>query len=210
MSSPSLCLLTAVGSYVIGSLPFALITGKLLKGIDIREEGSGNAGATNVYRTMGAPAAVAVLLLDFSKGLVPVMILIRMNIPGTDSDLLGILSIIFLIIGHSYPLFAGFRGGKGVAAGAGGVTALLPLLALFCLMVFILMVLITRIVSMASLVTAWSMPLFYTIGSATGLFPASPGLLLFFFFLAMGITILHRKNIGRLIRGEEPKIKRKT
>jgi len=199
-------LITAALSYMAGSLPFALICGKLLKGIDIREEGSGNAGATNVYRVLGAPAAAAVLLLDLLKGFLPVMLLMNRHSAGEDPYLTGVISVLFLILGHSFPLFAGFRGGKGVAVGAGGITALLPLSAPFCLGVFLLTLTLTRTVSLASLAAAWSLPLTYLAGSVIGLFPSSPVLLTFFFITAPGITVLHIKNIRRLIRGEEPRI----
>ena len=202
-------LTAATLSYLAGSLPFALICGKILKGIDIREEGSGNAGSTNVYRVLGAQAAALVFLLDFAKGFIPVLIMMKWGIPGADRYLPGILSVFFLIIGHSFPVFAGFRGGKGVAVAAGGITALLPLLAPFCLTIFILTVWLSRTVSLGSLAVAWSLPVLYFSGSEIGLFPSSVILLIFFTLLAIGITVLHRKNIRRLIRGEEPEITRK-
>jgi len=206
MNNILLYLLTALVSYLAGSLPFALITGKLFKHVDIRETGSGNAGAANVYRLLGLPAAVAVFLLDFAKGLIPVLILKNLEPSGASGELLFITSLTSLIIGHAFPVFAGFRGGKGVAVAAGGITGFLPALAPVCLGIFLMSLLITRYVSLSSLITAWCLPVFYTLGSAAGYFSFSLTILLFFTVAATGITGLHWKNIRRLLLGEEVRI----
>lgn len=208
-------MLLIILSYLAGSIPFAVITGKVFYRKDIRSEGSGNAGATNVYRVLGAPAAIFVLTADFLKGFLPTFFLPGL-VTGFFGDqvfspeylvLLEILAVSSAVAGHSFPVFAGFRGGKGVATSAGGITAMFPLVAPFCLAVFVCTVLLTSYASAASLLTAWALPLFYILLSLVGRSRFSYLLLVFFILTAAGITVLHRRNISRLIRGEEKKLR---
>ncbi|MDF1567023.1 MAG: glycerol-3-phosphate 1-O-acyltransferase PlsY [Spirochaetaceae bacterium] len=194
-----------LAAYLVGSLPFALIFGRIFAGIDIREKGSGNAGATNVYRVLGWKAAAAVLVLDLMKGFLPVFLTPVAALSAGEADALKIGVLAAVVIGHAYPLWAGFRGGKGVASSAGGITALYPIAAPFCLAVFAAVLAVSSYVFLASLVAAWILPFVYLgvtwiRGSAL-----SVTLLIFFCLIPLGITWLHRKNIRRLIRGEETK-----
>lgn len=199
-------------SYAIGSIPFALISGYVLQGADIRTVGSGNAGATNVFRILGWKAAIFVLVADFSKGFLPVFYACRFvgwlssasDAAGEFSTLIRILVLTAIVLGHAFPLWAGFRGGKGVACSAGGITAMVPLAAPLCLGVFVLVLVISSYVSAASLAAAWFLPLLYTLApvfsSGENL---SVTMLVFFLGIAILLTVLHQKNIVRLIRREE-------
>lgn len=197
-------------AYMTGSFPTALLAGYLLKGRDIRKEGSGNAGATNVFRVLGPAAAAPVMLIDFLKACLPVYysdeLALFAGLSSPGGDLLKILILIAVVLGHVFPLWAGFKGGKGVACAAGGISALFPPAVPFCLLVFFLTALVTRYVSLASLLTAWTLPLYYLIYWKIADIPFSVVLLVFFVFIALGITVLHRKNLGRLIRGEENRL----
>lgn len=197
-------------AYLIGSLPFSIIAGYLLSGEDIRNKGSGNAGATNVFRILGWKAALIVSIADFLKAFLPVFFAnkILMIIQADNIQLLyfkiGIL--IFIILGHVFPVWAQFKGGKGVAAAAGGISALFPPAFPFCLSIFIATVSIGRYVSLASLITAWTLPAFYLFFSLYAERAFSSIILVFFIFTAGLITIFHHKNIVRLLKGNEPKI----
>ncbi len=195
-----LYLLLPLFFYLIGSIPFALITGKLVKGIDIREEGSGNAGAGNSFRILGALPGTAVLALDFLKGFLPVFLL-RPHM----TELFAVFCIICLVAGHVFPIFASFRGGKGVSSSAGALTALVPPAAPICLLVFGVILLRSSYLSLASMSAAWSLPLAYFMTSLAGWTDFSKVYLVFFLVTAALITLLHRKNISRLIRGDERK-----
>jgi len=204
-------------SYMTGSIPFAVIAGLLVKKKDIRNEGSGNAGTTNVFRILGWRAALPVLAADFFKGFLPVFyapVLMERLSPGIEfsgglEEIISVLILSAVVTGHAFPLWAGFRGGKGVACSAGGITALFPAAAPVCLAVFLLVLKISATVSIASLAAAWSLPLTCGILTMAGMVSFSPVLFLFFIIIAMAITLLHRKNIRRIIRGEEPKTFRK-
>ena len=182
--------------------------------LDIRKEGSGNAGATNVLRVLGKGAACFVLAADFLKGLLPVLLAPvladRLMSQGSSSPeevlLIRILTMLMILIGHAFPLWAGFRGGKGVASSAGGVAVLYPPAVPFCLAVFVITVAVSRYVSLGSLVTAWFLPLLYMLTHLAGFTAFSLPLLLSFLAAAALITVLHRNNIKRLLRGEEKKV----
>jgi glycerol-3-phosphate acyltransferase PlsY len=213
LSAGAAAAVTLLAAYAVGSIPFAVIAGRLWKGVDIRSEGSGNAGATNVYRVLGWKAALAVLAADFAKGFLPVFFSAGLPALMSGSSPAGplsptVLKIMVLaaaVLGHAFPLWAGFRGGKGVACSAGGITALFPAAAPVCLAVFALTLLFTSYVSAASLVTAWTLPLLPQILRRFIPGGEDPVLLtVFFILIALVITVLHRKNIIRLIRGEEP------
>jgi glycerol-3-phosphate acyltransferase PlsY len=185
-----------------------------VKGLDIRTTGSGNAGATNVFRLLGWKAAVPVLLADFAKGFLPVFFAGQLlywlssgaETAGRPAAVIPIAVLTVIVIGHAFPLWAGFRGGKGVACAAGGITAMVPIAAPFCLGLFILVLIFSSYVSAASLSAAWFLPLFYGLAPV---FTSGEALsylnLAFFIGTAVLITVLHRKNLGRLIRGEEPR-----
>ena len=192
-----------VAAYLLGSVPTAVIVGRRLKGIDIRTEGSGNAGATNAARILGFKAGLIVVVVDTAKGLAAVLLVSRIApLPGlAGSVLCGIAAV----AGHVFPVFAGFRGGKGVATSAGAAIALFPILAPFCLLFFLLIAALSRWVVVASLTAACALPALYIVSCAFGA-AFDPWLMAFSaaVFLIAGFT--HRGNIARLFRGEEKKL----
>lgn len=202
--------LILAAAYFLGSVSFAIIAGRVISGLDIREKGSGNAGATNVFRVLGWKIAIPVLLLDFLKGFLPVFfaprILSRLSPDEFPLSLFQIAILVFVLLGHLFPLWFQFKGGKGVATAAGGVSALFPPALPICLVVFVLVVALTRYVSLASLVSAWFLPILYIVFMI--LTKGDPALvtLVFFIVIALLISLLHRSNIVRLMRGKENKI----
>ena len=194
----------AVG-YVLGSIPFAYIAGKLVRGIDLRQHGSGNLGATNVYRTLGGKVAVVVLALDLLKGAVPVLLVQRFAV-GSHLGLWAIAAGLAAIAGHAKPIFLLWRGGgKGVATAAGVFLALAPIPTLVALATWFVVVLLSGYVSLASLAAALALPIAIAAlaGVGTAIFPVSAAITLFVFWT-------HRANIGRLRRGEEHRFGRKA
>ena len=189
-------------SYLAGSFPTSIIMSKLFKGIDIRDYGSGNAGATNVYRIVGWQAALITVIVDIGKGTLATVLISQLRIgtpPAIFPSLFQILGGVSAIIGHSYPIFAGFRGGKGVATGAGMVMGLYPIIFLICLSVFILLVMLSGLVSLASMSAAVTLPIcVYLFKGSTDL-----PLLIFSIIIPLFIIYTHRENIQRLLKGEE-------
>lgn len=189
-------------AYLVGSLPTAYLVGRL-RGIDVRRVGSGNMGATNVYRTLGALPATAVLVLDGAKGAVAALLLPRwfsLPNPVVWGAILGLVAM----LGHSRPIFLGFKsGGKGVATAGGVFAALAPVACVAGLAVFVVTVALTRFVSLGSLLAAVALPLAVaaTQGVRSVTFAAAVAVLLF-------VLWSHRSNIGRLRRGEEPRLGR--
>ncbi|MDC7234803.1 MAG: glycerol-3-phosphate 1-O-acyltransferase PlsY [Spirochaetales bacterium] len=193
-------------SYLAGSFPSAVIITYIAAGQDIRSLGSGNAGATNVYRELGASAAVPVLLIDFLKAFIPVFFseeLIVFFGVEANKDLVSILMILFVMAGHVFPVWTQFRGGKAVAAAAGGISAFFPPAVPFCLAVFLITAVLSHYISLASLITAWGLLLFYIVYQMLRQYEMPWFTLLFFLIIPVLVTFLHRKNIKRLLKGEE-------
>ncbi len=197
-------------SYLWGSLSWSIMAGKLIRGIDIREEGSGNAGATNALRVLGKGIGLTVLLMDFLKGMIPLLFVpffaSSVKMADQGETYLSLVLLLSIMTGHMFPLWFGFRGGKGVACGAGGITVLFPVGALFCLGVFLLVTLVTKFVSLASLSAAWALPFFYSVLGALDVITVNPVYLSFYIVVAIIITLLHYKNIKRLLQGSENRI----
>jgi glycerol-3-phosphate acyltransferase PlsY len=192
-------------AYILGSIPSAVWIGKIFHNTDVREHGSGNAGATNVIRVLGWKTGIPVMIIDLLKGWTAAMLPQFFNIAPTGSALLTNLQIltgVIAITGHIFPVFAGFRGGKGVATVFGVLFAIQPLLTLCCLGVFLTMVLITGIVSVSSMSAGIAFPVLLF------LFFDTPSMIfkIFSVFVAIALLITHRKNIGRLLRGEESRL----
>lgn len=199
-----LSILALVLSYLAGSIPSAVWAGKLFHGIDIREHGSGNAGATNTVRVLGWKTGIPVLVFDLFKGWLAASLPVFLNAaPEGSQQLMGLQIACGLaaITGHLFPLFAGFRGGKGVATTFGVLLALHPLLTLTCAGIFVVVLLISNYVSFSSMTAGVMFPVLLMT------FFQTPSLLLkvFSVVIALALVITHRKNIGRLIRGEEKK-----
>lgn len=194
-----------VVGYILGSIPFAYLAGKLTRGIDLRQHGSGNLGATNVYRTLGGKIAAVVLVLDALKGAIPVLLVRRFAV-GDHLALWAVAAGIAAIAGHAKPIFLLWRGGgKGVATAAGVFLALAPVPTLVALVTWLLVVLVSGYVSLASLAAAVALPVAIAVLLGTGsvLFGVSLAIALFVFWT-------HRGNIGRLRRGEEHRFGRKA
>lgn len=192
-------------AYMLGSIPAAVWIGKRFHNIDVREHGSGNAGATNVIRVLGWKTGIPVLLIDLAKGWLAAMLPIIFHLadPGSGLEInLQILAGITSIVGHIFPLFAGFRGGKGVATVFGVLLALQPLLTLSCIGIFLITLLITGIVSVSSMSAGIAFPVFLLLLFDT------PSLIFKIFSILVSIALImtHRKNIGRLLRGEESRL----
>lgn len=192
-------ILLIVFAYFLGSIPFAYIIVRLVKGVDIRTVGSGNAGATNAARVLGKWGFISVFILDLLKGYLPVFIALKLFGPTPITLLVGLVAV----LGHTYTIFLSFKGGKGVATGAGVFIALAPTEALIALLVFLIIFMITRMVSAGSIIAA--ITLFIAV------FFMSDWVLLKIFtgVLAGFIIFKHRANIKRIIKGEESRFERK-
>lgn len=200
-----LTFLVFVLAYLLGSIPAAVWIGRQFHKIDVRQHGSGNAGTTNVIRVLGWKTGIPVLLIDIAKGWLAASLPVFFKLAEPESSLLINLQIIAgmtAILGHIFPVFAGFKGGKGVATVFGVLLALHPLLTLCSMGVFLLILLITGIVSVSSMSAGLSFPIFllFVFGTPSLMFK------IFSIFVAIALLITHRKNIGRLIRGEESKL----
>lgn len=198
-------------AYILGSIPTSIWIGKSFFNIDIREHGSGNAGATNTFRVMGAKAGFAVFFIDMLKGFLAVRLLYLTDffIPQTGQFVNFQLALgLVAMIGHIFPVFAQFKGGKGVATLTGVVIALHPMAMLFTLLIFITTLLITKFVSLSSMIAAFLLPflLIFAFQETT------PSLVIFSMIIAVLLLFTHQKNIERLLRGEEKKfrVKRKN
>ncbi len=191
-------------AYLLGSVPFGLLISKA-KGIDIREHGSGNIGATNVVRVLGWKWGLPVFILDILKGFLPTYYVWNY----TDADFyIAIIVGILAILGHIFPVYLKFKGGKGVATGLGVFLGLSPLPTLGAVLIFVIMFLLTGYVSVGSLSAAFSLPIWILIYNyVKGEFYAYP---LYFVFVAILVSAFvfytHRKNIKRLLNGEEMRI----
>jgi glycerol-3-phosphate acyltransferase PlsY len=201
--------LGVVLAYVAGSIPAAYIAGKLTRGIDLRQHGSGNLGATNVYRVLGAKVAVVVLLFDAAKGAVPVLVFPRwLDAATTGSEAATLWSIGFgvaAIVGHVRPVFLLWKGGgKGVATASGVFGALAPAAIGIALLAWLAVLLTSGYMSLASLAGAAMLPVAIAVvsGIRSPIFGVSVLVAIFVFWT-------HRSNIGRLMRGEEPRFGRK-
>lgn len=207
-----LCFVSAgLVAYLIGSFPTGYIAGRL-RGIDIRKVGSGNPGATNVTRVLGKKFGYPVFVIDFCKGLVPVFlagaIARRCGLDSFATDLCIALAGIFSVVGHSFPLWLGFKGGKGVATSLGVIFGISWMAAAVALLVWIVTFKISRYVSVASIVAAIALP----IAMITLLFLhnlQSPVLVYFSLFLTGIVIVRHRSNLSRLFSGTEPRFSKK-
>jgi glycerol-3-phosphate acyltransferase PlsY len=191
-------------AYIIGSIPTAYIFGRVLKGIDIREYGSGNIGATNVFRVIGKGPGIAVLVIDIIKGFICATYLASGFLylaPVTRPELYRILAGLSAIAGHNWTLFLKFKGGKGVAASAGVVIGLIPKIFWLGFLVWLITFFITGFVSLGSIVAVISIPIF------TLAFGEPVEIVVFMCLLCLIIVYKHKSNIRRLARGEEKKIK---
>jgi len=199
---PAAGLAIAIG-YLSGSLPSGLWLGRALRGVDVRTLGSGNLGATNVYRSLGAGIGIATLVLDMAKGALPVGLVPRSAIgasfpggPAWCALAVGAAAV----LGHVWTFLAGFRGGKGVATAAGVVLALDPVAMLICAGVFVVLVGITRFISVGSMAASAAFPLVVALQPHHGV---RDPLFVLALVLAASLIARHRENLARLRRGDE-------
>ncbi len=204
-------------SYLIGSIPTSIIISKLVRGIDIREHGSGNAGGSNVFRVIGWKLGLLTILLDAVKGAIAVILISRLyfgdfpfpnQTPFDDFTLVQIFAGISAVIGHIWTVFAGFKGGKGIATGLGFLITLITVDMLLALAVFFVVVGISRYISLGSISAAVSIPLIMVLRQnvfgvdVVGYHTILP----FTIFISLLIVYTHRANIQRLLQGVESKI----
>ncbi|MBQ2394510.1 MAG: glycerol-3-phosphate 1-O-acyltransferase PlsY [Alistipes sp.] len=201
-------------AYLLGSIPSAVWIGKRYYGVDIREHGSKNAGATNMLRVLGRRAALPVFAIDFIKGFVAVTIvsLIKydpnITIPWVTN--LKILATIFVVLGHIFPVFANFKGGKGVATLVGAITGIQPAIMLLCFGVWFIIFMVSHYVSLASMIAGCCFPLFVGIFSHSAYKrygDISWTFIVFSVLVALLLIWTHRKNIERLRNGSESQIR---
>jgi glycerol-3-phosphate acyltransferase PlsY len=199
-------------AYALGSFPSAVWIGKLLYGIDVREFGSGNAGATNAFRVLGKKAGIPVLILDILKGWIAVNITyyLMSDVPGTEPYVnMQIVLGIAALIGHIFPVFAGFRGGKGIATLLGIMLAIQPAASAVAIVVFLFVFVVSGYVSLSSMTAGFAFPFIIMVLYKGNVIPS---LLIFSFLVAILILITHQKNIERLIKRQEsrtPLLKKK-
>ena len=204
-------IIAVIISYLLGSIPFAIIITRLVKGVDVRQYGSKNAGATNVCRVAGLKVALLVGLLDLAKGFVAVFYIARVfpDIGPLTVLQLQIICAVAVVIGHMLTIFAGFKGGKGVLAAAGAFLALLPLEVGIAFGIFIIIVIITRFVSLGSISAA----AFISVAVLVEKFLLDKNIAMEKIILCVIITIVviiaHKSNIKRLLNGTENKVGKK-
>ena len=199
-------LLFVLLAYLTGAFPSAVWVGKTFYKIDVREFGSGNAGATNTFRVLGKKAGIPVLIMDIFKGWLSVnYISFLTNIPESAEAVFEIKLAfgIAAVIGHLFPIYTGFRGGKGIATLLGLLIGLHAVAALYSILVFVIVFITSKYVSLGSIIASTAFPILVILilGST------NVSLNLFAFFVPILSLITHQKNIERLLRGEETKVK---
>lgn len=202
--------LAIIVSYIFGSIPTAYLYGRLFKGIDVRKSGSGNVGATNALRVLGKKAGLVVLLIDISKGIIPVVFIsdfiINNNYSVLSEDFIRIVLGISCILGHNWTIFLNFKGGKGVATTFGviiGLSLRVPGLALIMGLVILgwfSVFLLTRVVSLASILSSISFPVLAVV------FKQTKAIVVFAILVCVFILIRHIPNIKRILQGKESRI----
>lgn len=196
-----------VAAYLIGSIPTAIWYGKLLHGIDIRHFGSGNAGATNTFRTLGKKAGFIVMAFDIFKGWAATSLVYVLHQRGSLSlSLVEVFLLLFGVaatIGHIFPVYERFKGGKGIATLLGMLLSIQIEAALICMMVFFIVLILSKYVSLGSMISALAFPLMLLF--IPRFRPDHPIIIIFGFCIFLIVVITHKKNIVRLINGEENK-----
>jgi glycerol-3-phosphate acyltransferase PlsY len=203
--SPWAATSAVVAAYLLGSVSFAWLFARWLRGVDLRTIGSGNLGATNAGRLLGRKYAVLIYLLDFGKGFVPVVLL---RAAARDPVAWGVVPVALLagiaaFVGHCFPAWHGFRGGKGVATASGAIAGLTPLVAVTVFAVFGIALKVSRIVSLGSIAAALALPL-AQLAFREG--PSPLVTLAAYGFIAVVVIARHHRNVRRLLAGQEPRI----
>lgn len=202
-------IIIAIIAYLVGSINFSVIISKRMAGFDVREKGSGNAGTTNMLRSIGVKAAVITLLCDILKGVVVILIAILIGniVDGLDDALLVQLAGIFVIIGHTFPIFFGFKGGKGIATSLGVLLRINWQIGLICLVFALILMAITRMVSVGSIAAAILFPVLVVFIGQNYIVPVNNwSYLIFSIIIAILVLFNHRENLKRIFTGKENKI----
>ena len=204
------CAIVAIIAYLIGSINFSVILSKKMAGFDLRDKGSGNAGTTNVLRTVGKKAAIITLICDILKGVVAILIAILANklVEGSNGALLVQFAGVAVILGHTFPIFFKFKGGKGVATSLGVVLMTNWQLGLICLVFALILIALTQMVSVGSIAAAILYPVLTLFIPQNYIIPGN--YLIYSVVLAVIIVFNHRENVKRLLKGTENKISFKT
>ena len=205
-------IIMAVIAYFIGSINFSVIIGRKMAGIDVRQEGSGNAGSTNVLRTIGLKAALLTLICDILKGVIAILValLIGNIVKNIDRALLVQLAGVFVILGHTFPIFFEFKGGKGVATALGVLLMSNWEIGLICLVFALVIIIASRMVSMGAVGAAILFPVL-TLFMNDNFIVAASGMKYFIYSLILALIVIfnHRENIKRIMNGTENKIELK-
>jgi glycerol-3-phosphate acyltransferase PlsY len=197
-----------LGSYLVGGVPFSYLAGLWTRGIDLRQHGSGNLGASNTYRILGARIAIVVLVLDVLKGLIPV-VLARAYDVGGEQPYHELAAAVGAVLGHLFSPYLRFSGGKGIATSAGAFAGLAPWAFACALVVFAFIFAARRIVSLASLSGAITLPVAVYVTGRVGLEPVYSTVLWGSVLVMVVVIVKHRSNIRRLLSGTEPRLARR-
>ena len=200
-------IIVAIIAYLIGSVNFSILISKKMAGFDVREKGSGNAGTTNMLRSVGKKAAAITLICDILKGVVSIVIAIIVGniVKNLDRELLLQIAGIAVVIGHTFPIFFGFKGGKGVATSLGVLLVMNPLIGGICLVFALVVMALTRMVSLGSIMAAILFPVL-TIFITDSYIADGYNYIIFGIAMAVLVIFNHRSNIKRLYNGQENKL----
>lgn len=208
----TICILIAIIAYLIGSINFSVILSKKMAGFDVRQKGSGNAGTTNMLRSVGKKAAAITLICDILKGVVSIgiAILVGYLFNAQNKSILVQIAAIAVVIGHTFPIFFGFKGGKGVATSLGVLIMTNWQIGLICLEIAIIIMAITKMVSLGSCMAAIAFPLltYFAANIFENAYIVKEGSSYFVYSIILAVIVLfnHRSNIKRIITGKENKL----
>ena len=204
------CAIMAIVAYLIGSINFSIILSKKMAGFDVREKGSGNAGTTNMLRSVGKKAAAITLICDILKGVIAILIAIAIGkiFKNTNGSLLVQIAGVAVILGHTFPIFFKFKGGKGVATSLGVLIMSNWQIGLICLVFALILIALTQMVSVGSIAAAILYPVLTLFIPQNYIVPGN--YLIYSIVLAIIIVFNHRENVKRLLNGTENKISFKT
>lgn len=202
-------IIVGIIAYCLGSISFSVIVSKKMAGFDVRKKGSKNAGSTNVLRTVGKKAALITLICDILKGVLAILIAVLLgNIFNVNDKVLLIqIAGILVILGHTFPVFFGFKGGKGVATAIGVLLVINWQIALICIVFAIVLIILTKTVSMGSIAAAILFPVLTLF--ITNHYIVTGNYIIFAIIIALIVVYNHRSNISRILKGEENKLKAK-
>lgn len=201
-------IIISIIAYLLGSISFSVIISKKIAGFDVREKGSGNAGTTNVLRTVGKKASIITLICDILKGIIAILIAYIVGLIMKDiinRALLVQLAAIFAIIGHTFPIFFGFKGGKGVATSLGVLVLINWNIGLICLVFALVIMALTKMVSLGSILAAILFPIL-VLFMPHGSYLVDGNYIIFSIILALIVVFNHRTNLKRLLQGNENKL----